>query len=204
MTRFSSFLGALFASEADSQVLADCECGRLPRTSKCNECMQSDVLCDLCFVEWHRNNPTHWVEQWNSDFFEKMDQSRLGQVLSLGHLGYACPCAGDLSDPSRTTIFNLIDINGVHSMRVAFCRCPTAVDTVDQLLGAKIFPASVDRPTTGFTFNLLKTFHVDCLQSKKSAYDYVEALRRRTNGAFPSDVMVGHSHWICVRCSLHP
>jgi hypothetical protein len=46
---------------------------------------------------------------------------------------------------------------------------------------SRLFPATIEQPATTFTFNLLKQFHVHCFESKKSAFDYIGALRRLTN-----------------------
>jgi CxC2 like cysteine cluster associated with KDZ transposases len=178
--------------ESDECIGQPCGCNRLLRTTRCTDCLQSATTCDLCFIEDHKNNPTHWAERWNGEFFERCDISELGHVITLGHHGETCKCV-DYKDQSHLTSFILADVNGIHSTRLAFCRCTQSGDHVDQLLSARIFPASMVRPTTGFTFKLLETFHLDCLQSKKSAYDYIGALRRRTNNAFPDDVPVSRT-----------
>ncbi|KDR78511.1 hypothetical protein GALMADRAFT_209005 [Galerina marginata CBS 339.88] len=173
MTRFTTFMSYLWAGESDKDIGKKCECGRLPRTTRCADCFQSPLTCNICFVNKHINNPMHWAEYWNGEFFERCDISELGYAITLGHHGDICPCV-DYNDGSHISSFVMVDVNGVHSTRLAFCKCAQAGDAVEQLLSARIFPASVIRPATGFTFNLLETFQMDCLQSKKSAYDYIE------------------------------
>jgi hypothetical protein len=180
---------SLFTASADEATGTSCHCARLSCTTRCLDCLQSPMTCDLCFIDAHKNNPTHWAERWNGDYFVRHDISDLDHVITLGHNGNPCPCV-DYKDLSNTRKFTLADVNGIHSTIIAFCKCARAGGYADQLMAARVFPASVTRPTTGFTFSLLETFHLECLESKKSAYDYIEALRRRTNNAFPSDVPV--------------
>lgn len=189
ISRMSSFINALFKREADDNLNTKCACKRLLRTSRCNDCLQLGLVCDLCFIEAHITNPTHWVHRWNGDYFTKLDMSALGHVITLGHGGRPCPSV-EYQNSSNLSRFTLVDANGIHQTSIAFCKCPTGGDHVDQLLDAQIFPATVDRPATGFTFTLLAFFHLICLHSKKSAYDFCEALQRLTNNAFPDTVPV--------------
>ena len=61
---------------------------------------------------------------------------------------------------------------------------------MQQLLRSQLFPATVDQPTTAFTFNVLREYHIHSLESKKSAYSYMGALRRLTDNTFTLDVPV--------------
>lgn len=189
VSRMSSFMNALFKREADDNLNTKCACKRLLRTSGCNDCLQFGLVCDLCFIEAHTTNPTHWVHRWNGEYFTKLDMSELGHVITLGHGGLPCPSV-EYHTSCNLSHFTLVDANGVHQTSIAYCKCPTGGDHVDQLLGAQIFPATVDQPATGFTFTLLRLFHLICLHSKKSAYDFCEALRHLTNNAFPDTVPV--------------
>ncbi|KAK0207492.1 hypothetical protein IW262DRAFT_1469444 [Armillaria fumosa] len=47
---------------------------------------------------------------------------------------------------------------------------------------------TVAEPRSGFTFAVLRDFHLQTLTSKKSAYDYISAIRRKTNNAFCNNV----------------
>ncbi|KAG5635468.1 hypothetical protein H0H81_011141 [Sphagnurus paluster] len=51
-----------------------------------------------------------------------------------------------------------------------------------------LFPATVRRPTTAFTFQVLKQFHLHHLESKESTYDFIGALRRLTDNVFAHQV----------------
>ncbi|RDX39433.1 hypothetical protein OH76DRAFT_1367526 [Lentinus brumalis] len=68
------------------------------------------------------------------------------------------------------------------------CRCPSFLPWLDQLLLAQLFPASLNQPKSAFTFEVMSDAHLDTLTSKKSAYDYVRKLRRRTDNWCPHGV----------------
>lgn len=169
-----------------------CRCGveNAIRTCKCNECFHFEPCCVRCFVTAHQASPLHWAEVWNGAFFERQDISTLGHVITLGHdvHGGRCP---QVNYTTSIVDFILVDETGVHNTKLAFCKCAAvSQDRLDQLLNARIFPATVNRPTMGFTFNLLRNFHLQTLSSKKSPYDYIYAVRCRTNNAFPHSVPV--------------
>jgi hypothetical protein len=54
----------------------------------------------------------------------------------------------------------------------------------------KLYPASLTRPETAFTFGLLDYFHIDYLECKTSAMNFYSKLRRLTNSRFPHEVPV--------------
>jgi hypothetical protein len=61
---------------------------------------------------------------------------------------------------------------------------------MEQLMQARLFPATTRDTKTAFTVNVLKEFHLHNLESKKAAYDYLGAIRRLTDNAFTADVPV--------------
>ncbi|KAF7294743.1 hypothetical protein MIND_01011700 [Mycena indigotica] len=58
----------------------------------------------------------------------------------------------------------------------------------EQLIEARLFPASWKRPETAFTFTALRHFHILSLTSKITPYDYVRSLSKLTDSVFPQDV----------------
>ncbi|KIM71232.1 hypothetical protein PILCRDRAFT_81407 [Piloderma croceum F 1598] len=60
---------------------------------------------------------------------------------------------------------------------------------------ARLFPASTDQPTTAFSFGVLKDFHLQTLELKKSAYDYLGGL---TNNANPDGVPNPYAQFLRV------
>ncbi|KAF9020444.1 hypothetical protein BDZ89DRAFT_1072272, partial [Hymenopellis radicata] len=146
-------------------------------TILCFDCFHSHPACPSCFLESHRFCPTHWAHRWNGRCFDKLDQSDLGYIFTFSHDHGPNRCPhGDYDHPLD---FILTDLNGVHRTKATFC---AALCT---LLACGIFPATVARPTMGFTFALMEDFHLQTLTSKKSPYDYIEAIRRKTTNAVP-------------------
>jgi CxC2 like cysteine cluster associated with KDZ transposases len=71
---------------------------------------------------------------------------------------------------------------GVHRVTVDFCDCTHyTFHRRMQLLRARWFPATVTRPKTAFTFDVLNTFHELLLQSKTTLYDFYHFILRRTD-----------------------
>jgi len=62
---------------------------------------------------------------------------------------------------------------------------------------AELFPATMNQPTTAFTFRVLRQFHLHHLEGKESAYDFIGALRRMSDNAFPQRIPV--RSWIPIR-----
>jgi len=71
---------------------------------------------------------------------------------------------------------------GVHYIAVDFCNCRHGIfHQRTQLLRARWFPATVNRPKTVFTFDCLDTYHELSLQGKTTAFDFYHAVLRRTD-----------------------
>jgi hypothetical protein len=181
--------------KSDPLVQSDCPCTRSQkRTTRCLDCSFYGVSCNECFIDAHRNLPTHWAEVWDVErgFFIRHDISSLrsqGYATHLGHHGACCPSA------DKEVLFILVDTNGIHNTKFCFCNCAGAPDRVEQLMRVRMFPATMRRPTMAFTFNLLHQFHLHHLESKASAYDFIGALRRITDNAFAKDTPVGLNTW---------
>ena len=54
----------------------------------------------------------------------------------------------------------------------------------------RVMTATLIAPDTAFTFEVLADCHLDFLTSKKSTYDYVRKLQRRTDNSCASGVTV--------------
>lgn len=188
---FGRFLDYMLLSESHPTIGAPCSCD-LPgavRVCRCNECLHYEPTCSPCFVKAHQSSPFHWAEVWNGTFFDRRDISELGHTITLGHDDHGGPCPQ--FDYTSPVDFILVDVTGVHRTKLAFCQCiAVSQDRMDHLLSSRIFPATVKRPTMGFTFGLLQDFHLHTLSSKKSPYDYISAVRARTNNAFHDNVSV--------------
>ncbi|KAJ7658818.1 hypothetical protein DFH06DRAFT_1195994 [Mycena polygramma] len=186
------FLATLLSLYHTSQLLTACSCGtgRL-RTVKCDDCMQSQLLCRQCWLNKHRTMPTHWALIWNEEehFFEKHEFCRVMPLalIALGHYGERCP------DAALGHSFTLVDSNGIHATAISFCRCKTAnkmraEPEFQQLLRAGIFPGSVKEPKTGYTLGLLEYYRQLRSQGKGSAYNFVLVVQRMSDPFFADSV----------------
>ena len=85
------------------------------------------------------------------------------------------------SSPHDLTI---IDINGLHKVRVMFCTCDEknpSSERYRQLLRMRWYPASFSRPRTAFSFDLLETYHKLTLQGKINLYDFYLAIMQKSD-----------------------
>ena len=154
---------------------------------RCLECMQPTLQCTSCIRSAHRHQPFHWVQQQKGQYFVRVDLESIGFELCLGHGGHRCKNIATGQPPTPMTV---VHHNGTHKVNIAWCQCPDSGDHVDQLMLHGLFPATLTSPQTAFTFEMLNQAHIHILQSKKSAYDYIWALRRLTNNVFTSDTPV--------------
>jgi hypothetical protein len=116
----------------------------------------------------------------------------LGFVISLGHNGQSCP---QTNPAQKQIVLCVIDTSGITHHRFQICGCPAAKPLQIQLLQMQLFPATISRPETVFTFSVLDRFHIEALECKISASNFFNQLRRLTNSMFPHLVPVC-SHFI--------
>ncbi|KAL0061228.1 hypothetical protein AAF712_011987 [Marasmius tenuissimus] len=180
----STLIQAFMDHEVEPLTGTQCCTWTSRRTIRCTDCFFSRPTCTECFLRSHTSLPLHWAEEWNGRFFERKDASAIGLIIHLGHNGEPCHLAGH-SSPRTMTIAGS---NGIHTAKVTFCDCPGSGTRFEQLIRAHLFPATVDKSETAFTFDLLRDFHLHTLASKKTAYDYLYGLRMKTDNAFPEDV----------------
>ncbi|KAG7086172.1 hypothetical protein E1B28_002131 [Marasmius oreades] len=182
----------LLLQESSMSVGEPCKCRRpgAVRSCICFDCLFFEPSCSICFLETHSSSPLHWAHVWNGKFYDKRDICDLGYVYTFSHNHNGCRCeAAEAGGAySKPLDFNLIDINGIHRIKCVFCACPghgRPEHRFTDLLASGIFPATVARAETGFTFNVLSEFHLHTVTSKKSPYDFVYSLRLRTCGFSP-------------------
>jgi hypothetical protein len=101
------------------------------------------------------------------------------------------PCP-NIAAASKGRAYTVVNTNGIHKININCCHCVDATDDAFQLTSAGLFPATIEKPETVFTFAALKDFHAHTLASKKSAYDHFAALRKLTNNAFPDQTPVSN------------
>ncbi|KAI6161829.1 hypothetical protein EDD17DRAFT_1480227 [Pisolithus thermaeus] len=84
----------------------------------------------------------------------------------------------------------IVHTEGIFTHEVSWCSCPGS-DPIDlhlSLLRERLFPASISKPKTAFTFEVLNHFLIDALECKTSAMSFYQKLKRFTNNAFPDRV----------------
>ncbi|KAG1833671.1 hypothetical protein DFJ58DRAFT_869463 [Suillus subalutaceus] len=145
---------------------------------RCRDCFGTELYCQECIVNRHRENPLHKIEFWNGSFFEDTTPKYLGLRVQLGHpVGERCfnhSCAYDDD-------FIILDINGIHKLALDFCACESALSHINQILQARWYPATSIDPKSAATFHLLEHFHMLTFESKASAFEYWQTLARLTD-----------------------
>jgi len=88
--------------------------------------------------------------------------------------------------------FTVVTFSGVFVHKVVWCRCDgaTAQNKHLQLLRACLFPSSITKPQTAFTFAVLDEFLIEALECKTSASSFYQKLHRLTNNPFPDTLPV--------------
>lgn len=168
-------------------------CSKSDASHRCISCFSSPLLCGECTVNSHIHMPFHTIEVWNGSFFARTDLRTLGLIVSAHEGGGLCPHRR----PNETTIpLTVVDVSGVHMIAFAYCYCPGRLEPLQQLLALQLWPATIRQPATVFTFAMLDDYHHHSLASRKSAQDYWEVLRRKTNNDFPEEVPVCHYPFI--------
>ncbi|KAL0945536.1 hypothetical protein HGRIS_001015 [Hohenbuehelia grisea] len=149
-------------------------------STRCLTCFMAAPQCGGCLVAAHRNTPLHRVERWTGLYYEKTTLKALGLRIQLGH--YGSPCPEPLAGPPNFVVF---DVDMAHPVAIDYCDCDSHPQNFTpkrvQLLRARWFPATYERPQTVFTFACLEFFHELSLQSKTTLYDYYHTLLRRTD-----------------------
>lgn len=195
---FDKIATHVMASEGSPSASTPCPCGKGIRTARCKDCpLQSPVCCE-CFIRNHASMPFHFADIWNGKYFEKKSQADLGRVIHLGHEGLPCPSVHVNTQP---LLLDVVHLNGVHGCKVQYCKCEAAGKNWEQLLLLDLFPGTLAKTATAYSFALLKHFDLLSSISKTSAMDFVTTIRRCTNNAFPDDVPV--SLYILEHCFIH-
>lgn len=191
------YLDYMLGNESDMTLGDPCKCGKALRTCLCFQCTHLPPSCSDCFLQAHEANPWHWAHRWDESkgTLVQTDQSVLGRVVTFGHRRHQ-----ELECPERraeeSLAFTVVDLTGIHATRAFFCKCShsqvfrTRHPRLEMLLACRMWPSTVKQASVGFTWEVMKDFHLHTLTSKKSAYDYMRAIQAKTNNAFPGDVKV--------------
>ncbi|KAF8527718.1 hypothetical protein JB92DRAFT_3081482 [Gautieria morchelliformis] len=155
--------------------LFTCHCGE-EGIFRCLECWKSPRFCASCI----RCNGERYIQTPLVD---------LGLVIGLGHEdNELCPHIPPQHPPRQ---FTVVHTNGHHRVALQLCHCHGHPDPIRQLMRMGLFPATVQDPQR-------INFHIQSLTSKKSAYDYCEALCRHTDRAFSNTVTTKYQEFLQV------
>jgi hypothetical protein len=192
-----------------SQLEAMCPCSTstssssLPMFYRCETCLHSPEMCRTCIVSTHQNLPfcdlkvsttlpcipvsrLTQLQLWNGDYWQDMALFDINITLAiqLGHDGGTCPVPA-----ADTSTMIVVDITGVHRIWVRFCACQKTERYI-QLLRAKMYPSSENRPRSAWTFDFLDNYVKISLQGKVSLYDFYNAVLHRSHNTATSDTLV--------------
>lgn len=171
-------------------------CHQVTANIRCLSCQTGYMWCGPCAVTSHIRNPFHRIQQWTGRFYDNITLRDLGYVFNLGHNG--APCSNNMSEYGGDWFcdkFAVVHSTGIFVHRLRWCRCNDASleDRHLQLLRSRIFPSTVIRPQTGFTFDVLDHFLIDALECKTSARSFYQKICRFSNNAFPDSLPVSLS-----------
>ncbi|KAI6137277.1 hypothetical protein F5141DRAFT_1209605 [Pisolithus sp. B1] len=143
------------------------------------------------------------VQRWNGAHYQPTSLMDLGFLWHIGHGGDPCPCNWSDPDPEESGYvtgegppnhrkssqfqMTIVHTEGIFSHEVSVCKCPGS-DPNDwhlDLLRQRLFPASISKPKTAFTFDVLDHFLIDALECKTSAMSFYQKVKRFTNNGFP-------------------
>ncbi|KIO19636.1 hypothetical protein M407DRAFT_30707 [Tulasnella calospora MUT 4182] len=165
---------------------------------RCASCYGGRVLCTACIVQSHQYQPFHEVhgyihhqaayartpKRWNLSlpvdfgYFKRLSLQEAGLQVGLGHDGDLCPKTSTKDCFSMT----IGHINGQHPVTFRDCCCE-GKPRWQLLLEYNIFPATDDRPQTGFTIEMLEHQRAFSLRGKTSLHEYYQAIVDLTNAA---------------------
>ena len=195
ISRRPEFLYELLRLEAPSPQDTACSTRKSPAEYQCLNCFPSEVVCGGCLLSRHSSTPLHSIQvcstgrplhittanvpqKWNGHHFEQSTLTSVGLVVQLGHRAHdTCP------HPSKLHNLMVFDLSGAHRLVVHYCNCHGHPPKHIQLLRVRWFPATIERPSTTFAFDILDFFHKLQNQSKCNPYDFYNAIIQRTNAA---------------------
>ncbi|KAJ7204243.1 hypothetical protein B0H12DRAFT_1080513 [Mycena haematopus] len=184
---FPTIQKAVLSSFTPKDLGDACSCGA-EATYRCTDCFKSPMNCQKCIVQSHEHTPFHRIESWNGKHFARTSLHAAGMILHMcfkATNGASCP--HNSSRFRKRQVMTLGEESGFHDVEIEYCSCQSS-DAVDQLLAVNLLPSSFSSVQTVFTWTVMKCFHIHCLASKKSAYDYVKALCKLTDNAAYSQV----------------
>lgn len=164
---------------------------------KCQDCPMALTACRACVLQDHRGRPFDRIRRWSpeDECWEKLSTADLGHVVYLGHGGACCPkipngMDGTPDPQTRKRDITILHEHGIVDIPFVFCCCDNAIEEPGQLLAAGLWPATWDTPESATTLSTLETFYNLSMQAQVNIYDYLEHLKRMTDGVLSAKVKV--------------
>ena len=110
---------------------------------------------------------------WEDDMEEEVDDTDYGLPALVGE-----------------DVCVIVDKSRVHQLRVHPCHCSGHAPLDMQFLDMGLFPGTLRRIKTAFTFVVLDNLHMENLECKTAGLKYYSKLRRMTSNTFPQSVPV--------------
>ena len=87
------------------------------------------------------------------------------------------------------TYVRVVHTNGIHNIAMISCSCQGPDHLANDLIAARLLPASFERIRTIFTSDVLNYFRLSNLELKATAYQFYHLLQRITNPLEPASVV---------------
>ncbi|KAE9398541.1 hypothetical protein BT96DRAFT_821787, partial [Gymnopus androsaceus JB14] len=160
----------------------------------CCNCYTPELYCEDCMTDCHAYMPFHRLERWNSEFFKRTLED-CGMILELGGHTKEKPCLMvSIASLENLTVVNK---NGIQDITVWYCSCHLAGTWRQQLLRARLWPATLSNPKTAVTFDCLEHFQMLNLMRKTSGSEFYETLERVTDNTGMKVPVVRASGHLC-------
>ena len=145
------------------------------------------MWCSSCAIKAHICHLFHRLQKWKGDFYDAISFQHLGFILNLGHDRSPCPLNSISSSDFTSDQFTVVNLAGISIHTIKWCKCngDFIEDRHLQLLWDRLFPSTITKPQSAFTFNILNEFLIEALECKMLASSFYQKLRRITNNTFP-------------------
>ncbi|KIJ30133.1 hypothetical protein M422DRAFT_134696, partial [Sphaerobolus stellatus SS14] len=148
----------------------------------CIDCDTSGLYCTACLMQSHTRSPLHRVKTWNGTYFEESSLASAGLTLKLGHDPALCDSR---KAKNHSHLMTVMDTNGLHNVRLTWCRCYGFSQLGRELLRLQWVLATLVRPGTAFTFRVLKHFQMLSHVARTTPWDFCNAIQRITDNIQP-------------------
>ncbi|KAF7356785.1 hypothetical protein MVEN_01013800 [Mycena venus] len=154
-------------------------CSEADPTYRCVQqtCYRPGLFCKKYIMACHVVLPTHWIQEWNGNFFVRRSLKDLGLVVQLSHLpGFS------RDSPLRAhTHFVVINVTRIHYVKVNFCQCDGNIEYHQQLMQVSWWPATARDPWMCATFGVVRLFQIMNCLGKILAHNFLWSLELLTN-----------------------